>query len=121
MEQQRPTKTTAKPRATARRVPGLEGLTGKLRVEVPGKPPLSFAVHDGTIEPVEQTDGPVDAIVAFEDDSCVEELLKGKLNPMVAALQQRLRVSGDVKLVAKVLFELQGQATGFGRPVVGEA
>src|SRR5262245_22159985 len=83
MEQQRPTKTTAKPRATARRVPGLEGLTGKLRVEVPGKTSLSFAVHDGIIEPVEQADK-VDAVVAFDDDSCVEELLNGKLNPIVA-------------------------------------
>ena len=87
MEQQRPTKTTAKPRAAARRVPGLEGVTGKLRVEVPGKTSLSFAVHDGVIEPVEQADK-VDAVIAFDDTSCVDELLNGRLNPIVAALQQ---------------------------------
>jgi len=120
MEQQQQTKTPAQPRATARRVPGLEGVTGKLRVEVEGKPTRFFAIHDGLIESAPETDKP-DALIVFDDESCVEELLSGHLNPIVAGLQGRLRVTGDLKLVAKVIFELQGQATSFGRPMVGEA
>jgi hypothetical protein len=121
MEQQEQAKTPAQPRAMARRVPGLEGTTGKLRVEVPGKPPLAFAVHDGLIESLQQTEGEVDAILAFEDESCIEELLTGKLNPIVAGLQGRMRATGDLKLLARVIYELQGQAGGFGRRIIGEA
>src|SRR5689334_8626025 len=53
-QQQQQAKTPARPRATARRVPGLEGVTGTLRVNVQGKPPpFFFKVHDGLIEQVE--------------------------------------------------------------------
>jgi putative sterol carrier protein len=120
MEQQQQTTVPAQPRASARRVPGLEGVSGKLRVEVEGKSPRVFAIHDGLIEPAE-ANGQVDAVIVFDDESCVEELLTGKLNPIVAGLQGRLRISGNMGLAAKVLLELQGQATSFGRRPVGEA
>jgi hypothetical protein len=121
MEQQQQAKAPAQPRATARRVPGLEGTNGKLRVEVEGKPPQAFAIHDGLIEPLQQADISADATIFVDDQTCVEELLAGRLNPIVAGLQNRLRVVGDLKLVARVIFELQGQAAGFGRRIVGEA
>jgi SCP-2 sterol transfer family len=121
-QQQKQTKTPARPRATVRRVPGLEGVSGTMRVEVQGKPPpLFFKIHDGLIDPVADPGGQVDATISFSDESCVEELLSGKLNPIVAGLQDRLDANGDLALVAKVIYELQGQATGFGRPTVGEA
>jgi hypothetical protein len=121
-QQQQQAKTPARPRAMARRVPGLEGVTGTLRVNVQGKPPpLFFKVHDGVIEQVEDAGGQVDATIAFDSEDCIEELLSGRLNPIVAGLQDRLDVTGNLALVAKVIFELQGQATGFGRPMVGEA
>jgi SCP-2 sterol transfer family len=120
-EQRQQTKTPAQPRATARRVPGLEGTTGKLRVEIEGKgAPRFFSVHDGLIEEV-PGDGQVDAGIVFDDESCVQQLLSGKLNPIVAGLQGRLRTTGDLKLIARVIFELQGQAGGFGRSMIGEA
>jgi hypothetical protein len=121
MEQQQQTKAPTQPRATARRVPGLEGTTGKLRVEIEGKPPRSFAIHDGLIEPLPQADVQADATLFVDNDSTVEALLAGRLNPIVAGLQGRLRVFGDLKLVARVIFELQGQAGGFGRRIMGEA
>jgi hypothetical protein len=120
-QQQQQMKAPAQPRATARRVPGLEGVTGKLRVEVQGKPPRAFAVHDGLIEPLPQADVPVDATLFVDDESIVEALLTGRLNPIVAGLQNRLRVTGDLKLIARIVFELQGQAQGFGRRIIGEA
>jgi hypothetical protein len=121
-QQQQQAKTPARPRAMARRVPGLEGVTGTLRVDVQGRPPpLFFKVRDGLIEQVEDPGGQVDATIAFDNEGCVEELLSGRLNPIVAGLQDRLDVTGNLALVAKVIFELQGQATGFGRHMVGEA
>jgi hypothetical protein len=121
MEQQQQA-TPAQARATARRVPGLEGTTGRLRVDVEGRPgPRFFAIHDGVIEPAKEADGDVDAAIYFDAESCVEELLAGRLNPIVAALQGRMRATGDLKLLARVIFELQAQATHFGRQMAGEA
>ena len=116
-QQQRATE----PRAVARRVPGLEGVEGKLRLEIEGKPPRVLAIHDGLIEPLQQADEQVDATIVFDSESCLDELLAGKLNPIVAGLQSRMLVTGDLRLVIRVIFELQGQAGGFGRPIVGEA
>lgn len=120
MEQQQQATAPSQQRASARRVPGLEGTSGKLRIEVEGKGVQLFSVHDGLIEPI-QANGRVDAVLVFSDESAVDELLAGKLNPIVAGLQGRLRVSGDMAFAAKVIFELQGQAFGFGRHIAGEA
>ena len=63
------------PRAVARRVPGLEGVEGKLRLEIEGKAPRVLAIHDGLIEPLQQADEQVDATIVFDGESCLDELL----------------------------------------------
>ena len=120
MDQQQQTITPSQQRASARRVPGLEGTSGKLRVEVEGKGAQLFAVHDGLVEPIE-ANGQADAVIVVDDQSCIDELLAGRLNPIVAGLQGRLRISGDMAFAAKVIMELRGQASGFGRTISGEA
>lgn len=120
MDQQQQTSTSPEPRAVARRIPGLEGISGRVRFEVEGGRGRTFVIRDGAVEWAEQ-DGQADASVTFDEEALVDELLSGKFNPVVAALRGSLRVAGDLSLAARVLFELQGQATAFGRSTMAEA
>jgi putative sterol carrier protein len=120
MDQQQQTSTSPEPRAVARRIPGLEGISARVRVEVKGGRVRMFAIRDGAVEPAEE-DGQPDTTIVFDDEGCVEELMSGRLNPIVAALRGSLRVAGDLTLAARVLFEVQGQATAFGRNTMAEA
>jgi hypothetical protein len=119
MEQQQQATTPSQQRSISRRMPGLEGVTAKVLVEVGGQPARMFAINDGLVETIEPK-GPADGTITVDDPAAAEGLLNGKLNPMVLVLQGRLRTSGDRWLVASVLLELQGQAKGFGSRIAGE-
>jgi putative sterol carrier protein len=107
--------TTSQARPRGRRIPSLEGVNGRLRIEVPGAPSRTVEVRDGTAETVEARD-PVDATIKCENEADCQALLSGELNPVVAALQGRLQTSGDATFAARVLLGLPAEAKAGSAP-----
>jgi putative sterol carrier protein len=54
--------------------------------------------------------GPVDATITCDSEADCQALVSGKLNPVVAALQGRLRVTGNATFAARILFGLPIEA-----------
>ena len=69
-----------------RRVPGLEGLSGRLRVEVMGKGSVVLEVKDGQARFL-PADGDAVATAIVDSEETLRALQRGRLNPVVAALQ----------------------------------
>jgi hypothetical protein len=91
----------------ARRGPakGLSGLAGRIRLEAAGAPVGVLQVADGAagIGP----DGEAAATLRADALQTLVQLLGGELHPIVARLQNRVRLEGDVALVLRVFLGLQ--------------
>lgn len=86
--------------------PGLQGVTGRLRIEVCGKLLGCLAVVDGDVEFV-PGDGEAGTVVDVASHEDLQSLLLGELNPVVATLQGRLAVEGDIELASRIVLGLQ--------------
>ena len=92
-------------------VPGLEGVTGRLRIEVGANEASSrlfgvLSVNDGDVEFV-LGDGEAGTLVRVATYDDIEAFLLGELNPVVATLQGRLAIEGDLELASRIILALQ--------------
>ena len=94
--------------------PGLAGIKGRLLLAVAGKPVASLIVDDGHAELVRDT-APADATMSFIDAESLADVVSGRLNPVVASLQGRLRSDGDLIFATKAALGLQVDKP-FGAP-----
>lgn len=104
--------TTTAPEAAApgerdfRAAPGLEGVSGRLRVEVVGKGAGILEVKDGHARFLPADDDAA-ATVIFDGEDTLRAFRCGWLNPVVAFLRGQLEVKGDLYLAIKVILGLQ--------------
>jgi putative sterol carrier protein len=111
MQQEQQTTRAPEPRPVERRIPGLEGVSGKLRIEVASRPARLFSIRDGSFSEQPADNIQADATIFLDDESDVSKLTSGTLNPIVAFLQGRLRIEGSAVLAARVILGLQGEAS----------
>ena len=118
-QQQQQTKTPSQQKVTGKSISPLEGVSGRLRIDVPGAAPRAFEVRGGAVEPVE-ANGASDARIAFDAESTFLDVFTGKKNPFVMALQGRLQVEGNLVLAAKVLITMHAQGSTASQPSAKE-
>jgi putative sterol carrier protein len=96
--------------------PGLVGVYGRLRITVGGKPIATLMVEGTYVALIPDTSGPADATLICADEQVVRKLLKGELNPFIAAMRRQARLTGDRAFGTRVAFGLQA-----GSPFAAEA
>jgi putative sterol carrier protein len=87
------------------RAEGLDGLSGRLRLQVAGAPVGVLKVEDGEVEI--EPDGEASTLLKADSEPTLVSLLSGELQVIVAALQGRARVEGDIGLVIRIFFGLR--------------
>jgi putative sterol carrier protein len=108
MEQQR-TGTQSQARGALRRVPALEPVSARLRIEVPGSPARVLEVRNGVVS-LGDASGPVDAAATFDGEETFQRIIDGKENPVVVALQGRVRLEGNIECATRVFLALNASA-----------
>jgi hypothetical protein len=96
-------------RVSEESVPWLVGIRGRVRADVNGKPVGLVTVDDGTVT---LTDGGGDAqaVLVCDSEEDAMAIMRGELNPVVAALQGRLTIEGDITLAIKTLSGIRGSS-----------
>lgn len=91
-------------------VSALAGLNGRLRFDI-GQRHVMLDIHDEEVvvkrAPEAAVSGDAKAVFMCDTEGTAEGLVQGTLNPVVAALQGRLGLSGDRVFGIKVIFALQ--------------
>jgi putative sterol carrier protein len=95
--------------------PGLKGLHGRLRIDVGGKTIGVLTVDDGHVELINDQ-GPADAVATCATAEDLKHLVRGEVNPVVAGLQGRVQLQGDMQFAIKVVLGLRA-----GSPFVSHA
>ena len=109
-------KTTAKTVGALRtfRVPGLEGETGRVVLKVDDKPVYAIDVESGTATLTNAAEGPARVSASFESRETLDEIVEGRLHPVVAALQSRFTApEGDRRFGLSVMLALRASAPLF--------
>jgi hypothetical protein len=89
------------------RAPGLEGLSGRIALEVGDKPVGALKIDsDGATSVIADTGGAT-ATVAVNSEDTLTGLLRGHLPPIVMELRGRMRIAGDARFALKALYGLQ--------------
>jgi hypothetical protein len=89
------------------RAPGLEGLSGRIALEVGDKPVGALEIDsDGATSVVADTGGAA-ATITVDSEDTLTGLLRGHLPPIVMELQGRTRIAGDVRFALQALYGLQ--------------
>jgi hypothetical protein len=89
-------------------VPSLAGLSGRLRVDVAGQAAWMLEIDDGTISGRPTRDAEdASAVLQCDSEETLAAFRRGKLNPVVAVLQGRIRPEGDDALAIRVILGLQ--------------
>jgi hypothetical protein len=86
---------------------GLAGVKGRLSVNVAGAPLGVLHVDEGELEFVPGETAGADVTVFFDDRDDVVRLLRGELNPVVALLQNRMRVEGNPVVATRIILGLR--------------
>lgn len=95
--------------------PGLEGLYGRLRITVAGRPVGTLVVESIYVALIPDIRGPADATVMCADEEAVGKLLRGELNPFIGSMQRVARLAGDRGFGTRVILGLQ-----VGSPFAGD-
>lgn len=112
-------RTTTEPAgATTKRIGALRGVSGHVRFET-GAGARAFAVQDGALQQ-EDPSAAADSVIIFDGEKVLDEVFAGTKNPVVMALQGRLRVEGNLELATRVLLGLQSEGSEGGKPVTAE-
>jgi putative sterol carrier protein len=90
------------------RVPGLEGDEGAVVFKIDGDVVLVVEVRRGTGTLSTRVEGPARVVANFDSRETLEAIVEGRLHPIVAALQGRLELKGDLVFGLKVILGLQG-------------
>jgi hypothetical protein len=85
----------------------LEGVTGRLRLDIGANPVAMLEVRDGDVE-LRRGGGAADAVARCDSEATISSIGRGLLNPVVAALQNRLEITGDRVFAIKVILGLRG-------------
>lgn len=85
----------------------LIGLTGRLAFEVDGKTVAALEVENQRVEVTGGNAGEPRSIATCPSEDDVRQIMSGELDPVVAALQGRLVIDGDVLFGMKVLRALR--------------
>jgi SCP-2 sterol transfer family protein len=89
------------------RTPALEGLSGRIALEVGDKPAGALQIDsDGAASVVADTGGAAATITVNSEDT-LTGLLRGHLPPIVMELRGRMRMAGDVRFALQALYGLQ--------------
>jgi hypothetical protein len=89
------------------RAPGLEGLSGRIALEVGDKPVGALEIDsDGATSVVADTGGAAATITVNSEDTLIG-MLRGHLPPIVMELRGQMRIAGDVRLALQALYGLQ--------------
>jgi putative sterol carrier protein len=83
----------------------LAGISGRVGVEVDGKPIGELVVDDGHVELAGET-APAEGAIAFRSAEDLWKVLRGELNPIVASLQGRMSIRGDLTFVARIILSI---------------
>jgi putative sterol carrier protein len=92
-----------------RGAPELAGLSGRLRVRAGGRMVGVLRVDAGEVE-MAPDDGTADATLLCASEADLDQILRGELNVVVAALQGRLAMEGDLQLAVKMVLSLSAAA-----------
>jgi len=95
--------------------PGLEGLYGRLRINVAGKPVGTLVVEGVYVALVPDIHGPADTTVMCADQQTLRKLLRGQLNPFISSMQRAARLAGNRGFGTRVMLGLQ-----VGSPFAGD-
>src|SRR5262249_1588400 len=87
----------------------LEGGAGRVRLDIGKTPYAMVEVHDGEVE-IHEGAGDADAVATCDSEAMVSALGRGELNPVVAALQNKLALDGDLVLAIRVILGVHGVA-----------
>ncbi len=84
----------------------LEGVSGRVRVECGGEPLATIEVESGDVRlaPVSEA---FEAVFVTCDRSDLERLLAGELNPVLASIQGRLAIHGNVEFAVRLFLALR--------------
>ena len=89
------------------RAPGLEGLSGRIALEVGDEPAGALEIDDeGAVCVVPDAEGAAATIIVNSEDT-LAGLLRGELPPIVMELQGRARIAGDARFALNALYGLQ--------------
>jgi hypothetical protein len=83
-------------------VPALANVSGRLRVDVNGKAVGAIVVDRGQVS-VTAPEGEAAVVLNLEDPADFLRIVRGQLNPVVAAIQGRLWLDGDLELAVQVI------------------
>jgi hypothetical protein len=103
-----------------RDTPALIGVDGRLLLEVEGAPVTLLQIAGGhaQIAGHAEAESP-DASIDFSDAQTLMDVLGGELNPVVAALQGRMSITGNRLLATKALLGLPADKP-FATPQTGK-
>jgi putative sterol carrier protein len=99
--------------------PALEGLSGRMRLQVGGKSMGVLVIDDGHLT-LTDDDLPVDVTSSCATRDDLVLLLRGQLNPVVAALRGTIRQRGDRSFGAKVILGLRAGSPFVHTPFDGK-
>lgn len=92
--------------------PGLAGLAGRVRLDVEGRSVGSLEIGEGEVtfhrNGVAEADA--DAVVECDGVDTLRAVCDGELNPVVAALQDRIEITGNRWFGIRVVLGLQGSS-----------
>jgi hypothetical protein len=102
-------------------VPSLKGLVGRFRLEIAGEPRAIVDVRDGTVTFDENMEGSADAVGRVDNEEDLLHILEGHLNPVVAVLQNRLLLDGNVGFAARLIESLRAGSPFHGQRLRAQA
>lgn len=105
-----PTQFPLPPEGAHGPAPGLEGMAGRLRLGVGGLAVGTLEVGEGEVSFHRGDAGEADAIATCDSAETLRAITDGTLNPVVAALQDRLELSGDRWFAIRVVLGLMGSS-----------
>lgn len=95
-------------------VPGLDGVEGRVVLRVAGDALYAVDVSGDTATLTTGAGGPARVMVSFDSRETLEEVLEGRLHPIVAALQGRATMDeGDRRFGLGLLLALRVSAPAF--------
>ena len=99
--------------------PALEGLSGRMRLQVGGQSLGVLVIDDGHLS-LTDDDRPADVTITCATRADLIKLLRGQLNPVVAALRGFVRQRGDRAFGARVILGLRAGSPLVNTPFDGK-
>jgi putative sterol carrier protein len=99
--------------------PALAGVSGRMRLQIGGQSMGVLVIDDGHLS-LTDDDRPVDVTASCATRADLIKLLRGEINPVVAALRGFIRQRGDRAFGAKVILGLRAGSPFVHTPFDGK-